>query len=252
MSRGVLIFATDSQEIKYTDLAKWSQKRIEQHLDLPVTIVSNPPVSRNQRWFDDFDANVSWSNFDRCQAFDLSPYDQTLVLDADYVVGSDCLLSLFDSGQSFLCHGHAHDVTSQSDVEHLNSFGKFRMPMAWATVMYFDRRDHARAIFQFMKMVQDNWMHYRNIYQFSNSLYRNDFALSIALTVLNGYRIDWPSIPWSLLSIEPRHTLEKQGDNEFTVTYTDQKNRQRYVTLKNCDFHAMGKKSLGALIANSA
>lgn len=252
MSRGVVIFATDSQEIKYTDLAKWSRKRIEQHLDLPVTIVSNTPASNNQRWFDDFEANVSWSNFDRCQAFDLSPYDQTLVLDADYVVGSDCLRSLFESGQSFLCHDHAHDVTAQSDADHLNSFGKFRMPMAWATVMYFDRSDHARAIFQFMKMVQDNWLHYRNIYQFSNMLYRNDFALSIALTVLNGYRIDWPSIPWSLLSIEPRHTLEKKDENEFRVMYQDQKNRQRYVTLKNCDFHAMGKKSLGALIANSA
>jgi hypothetical protein len=159
---------------------------------------------------------------------------------------------LFETKQSFLCHDHASDVTAPHDEWHLNRFGKFGMPMSWATVMYFDRSDHARAIFQFMKMVQDNWQHYRNIYQFTNNLYRNDYALSIALTVLNGYRINWPSIPWSLLSIEPRHTLEKKTENEFTVIYNDQKNKQRYVTLKDCDFHAMGKKSLGALIANSA
>lgn len=250
MTRGVLIFATDSDQIKYSDLARWSQQRIEKYLDLPVTIISNQAVMDNQRWFDDFGTNVVWSNFDRCLAYDLSPYEQTLVLDADYVVGSDMLRCLFESGQGFLCHDHAVDVTAQNDFKHLNFFGKYHMPMAWATVMYFDRNEYSRSVFDFMKMVQQNWRHYKNIYQFNNNLYRNDFALSIALTVLNGYRINWPSIPWNLLSIEPRHRLEQKQENEFIVTYNNQQNRPKYVALQNCDFHAMGKKSLGDLIAN--
>lgn len=252
MKRGVLIFATDSDQIKYSDLARWSQQRIEKYLDLPVTIVSSQKTIDNQRWFDDFGANVTWNNFDRCLAYNLSPYEQTLVLDADYVVGSDILRCLFESGQHFLCHNNAVDATAQNDFKHLNYFGKYQMPMAWATVMYFDRSEYSRLIFDFMKMVQNNWRHYKNIYQFNNNLYRNDFALSIALTVLNGYRVDWHSIPWSLLSIEPRHCLQQSGENEFTVTYDTQQNKRKYLTLQNCDFHAMGKKSLGDLIANHA
>jgi hypothetical protein len=252
MTRGVVIFATDSDKIKYSDLAKWSQQRIERHLSLPVTILSNNSAVENVRWFDDFGQNIKWHNLDRCMAYDLSPYDQTLVLDADYVVNSDRLACLFDVKQSFLCHGHACDVTGQNDFDSLNYFGKFRMPMAWATVMYFERSKHAQAIFEFMKMVQKNWQHYRDIYQFNNHLYRNDYALSIALTVLNGYRTDWPRIPWPLLSIEPKHVLKQNTTDGFRVEFTTSQGKSRYIELEACDFHAMGKKTLGELIAYPA
>ena len=250
MTRGVVIFATDSDQIKYSDLAKWSQQRIEQYLSLPVTILSNTSPGDNVRWFDDFGQNVKWNNLDRCLAYDLSPYDQTLVLDADYVVNSNQLACLFDSNQPFLCHGHAVDVTNQNDFQHVNCFGKFQMPMAWATVMYFDRSQHAHAVFEFMKMVQQNWQHYRSIYQFNNHLYRNDYALTIALTVLNGYRVDWPRIPWSLLSIEPKHRLQQITEHGFRVEFATPQGKPRYIELEACDFHAMGKKSLGELIAH--
>lgn len=251
MTRGVIIFADDTDKIKYSQLAVWSQKRIEKYLDLPVTILSAQSASDNSRWFDDYGCNVKWNNLDRCLAYDLSPYDQTLVLDADYVVSCNQLSCLFDSGQHFLCHNHAMDVTGQNDFQSLNNFGKFQMPMAWATVMYFDRSRQSHAVFEFMKMVRNNWQHYKNIYHFGNKLFRNDFALTIALNTLNGYSTNWPSIPWSLLSVEPRHDLHQRGEEEFGVKFLNQQGKLRCVDLIQCDFHAMGKKSLGDIVVSN-
>ena len=86
----------------------------------------------------------------------MTPYDQTLVLDVDYVVSSDQLLALFDTDQDFLCHDQAWDVTGVTDYSGLNSFGRNRMPMSWATVMYFRRGQTAAMIFDLMSMVRDH------------------------------------------------------------------------------------------------
>jgi hypothetical protein len=91
------------------------------------------------RWFEDYQATVTWHNAGRTDAYTLSPWDQTLVLDADYVVASDQLKILLDSNQEFLAHDRLMILPVKDNFVGLNEYGEYKIPMWWATVMMFRR-----------------------------------------------------------------------------------------------------------------
>jgi hypothetical protein len=168
------------------------------------------------------------------------------------VVASDQLRSVLDSSQDFLAHRWAKDATGKNDFSGLNYFGDNRMPMWWATVIMFRRCLHAESIFDVIAMVRDNWTHYRNLYKNTNASYRNDHALSIALGVTNGHTLDHAGIPWSLVSVVPEHQLTCVDVDRYRVDFVNQENQSRWIEIRGQDFHAMGKKHLGAIVANHA
>ena len=251
MTTGALIFAYNNEAIDYVAMARWSAKNIERHLGIPTTIITGDASGDNRRHFTDL-GTVTWHNLNRMDAYTLSPYDQTLVLDADYVVASDQLKVVLDSREDFLCHRWAYDITGENDFSGLNYFGRHNMPMWWATVMMFRRSKQAELIFGMMQMIRDNWTHYRNLYGNTIATYRNDHALSIALNTVNGHQQTIPGIPWRLASLVPDHTLSQTATDEYRVDFTNSENKRRWVALKNFDFHAMGKKHLGEIVASNA
>jgi hypothetical protein len=251
MSTGVLIFAVNNEQIDYVAMARWSAQNIERHLGLPTHIVTQSSNSTtNTRYFDDV-GSVTWHNENRMDAYELSPWDQTLVLDADYVVASDQLKVLIECKQNFMCHRWAYDVTGLQTFDDLNHFGRYRMPMWWATVMMFRRSQQAEIIFKSMKMIKDHWNHYRNLYVNPRATYRNDHALSIALNIENGHTLKTTDIPWKLASLTPAHKLSYLAPDQYRVDFTTPQGKSKWLELKQ-DFHAMGKKHLGEIVANFA
>jgi len=266
MTTGVLIFAYNNEHIDYLAMANWSAKNIRRHLNLPVCVVTDQPIpanyefeqvvyaatdSQNSRWFADIDATVTWYNGNRSNAYELSPWEQTLVLDADYVVASDQLNKLLYTDQDFLCHRRAYDVTGLQPFDDNNFFGQHQMPMNWATVMLFRRSKSAELIFESMQMIRDNWQHYRNLYGIVRSTYRNDFALSIAMNIVDGHTLSTPVIPWNLATVTPDHVLTQLDSDTYRVDFTTAEKKARWIKLTN-DFHAMGKHHLGEIIANNS
>jgi len=264
MTTGALIFAFNNEQTDYLSMAAWSAKNIHRHLGIPVAVVTDyeSPTgdfdyiipaqahSGGQRYFSDYDTNVTWHNTNRMDAYTLSPWNQTLVLDADYVVASNHLSSILKSRQDFLCYRWARDVTGLQTFEDLNYFGNHRMPMWWATVMMFRRGNSAELLFDTMQMVRDNWMHYRNLYKNPNPTYRNDHALSIALNILNGHTLCVYAIPGTLASLTPEHRLTQLDADSYRVDFSTPDKKPRWIMLTQ-DFHAMGKQQLGAIVANS-
>jgi hypothetical protein len=265
MTTGALIFAFNNEQTDYIAMARWSAGRIRRHLKIPTAIVTDvdpgdPRVSGfdhvitshaaagGTRYFEDYQASVTWYNAGRTDAFDLSPWDQTLVLDADYVVASDQLSLLLNSDQEFLAHASAYDITGQNDFVALNQYGEYRMPMSWATVMMFHRCEHARLIFNFMRLIRSNWRHYKNLYKIATATYRNDYALSIALNIINGQTLEYSSIPWQLPSVTPEHRVTQLDQDSYRIDYIDQDRRPQWISVHNQDFHAMGKHHLENII----
>ena len=268
MTTGVLIFAINNEHIDYVSMAAWSAKNIRRHLDLPVCLVTNRPPDIDYRFeqviivptepsgqslrrFHDIDPNsiVTWYNRGRVDAYSLSPWSKTLVLDADYVVASNQLKTLLDIDQDFVSHKTAYDVTGVANFNELNSFGRSRMPMWWATVMMFRRGPQAELIFDSMIMIRDNWSHYRHLFGIANSTYRNDYALSIALGIVNGHTLDYTEIPWQLATVTHDHSLTQTSQDEYRVDFSTYNKKRHWITL-NHDFHAMGKRHLGEIVAN--
>jgi len=259
-----LIFAFNNEQTDYLSMAAWSAKNIHRHLGIPVAVVTdyeNPlgdfdyvintqAQSGGQRYFSDYNTNVTWHNTNRMDAYKLSPWDQTLVLDADYVVASDQLRTVLNSCRDFMCYRRARDVTELQTFEDLNYFGNHCMPMWWATVMMFRRSAGTALLFDNMQMIRDNWTHYRNLYKNPNPTYRNDHALSIALNTLNGHTLQVDGIPGTLASITPEHRLTQLDIDSYRVDFSTPDKKARWITLTQ-DFHAMGKQQLGAIVANS-
>jgi hypothetical protein len=174
-----------------------------------------------------------------------------LLLDADYVVASDQLLTLFDMDQDLLAHRWAYDVTNRNDFNELNYFGQWRQPMWWATVMRWRRSRAAELVFDVMTQVRDNWGHYCNLYGIRERTYRNDHALSIAVTVVNGQVIPAAyTIPWSLASLLPDVQLTQSAADSYTARWLNGAGQARSIGLNGTDFHAMNKQQLEAIVAN--
>jgi len=249
MTTGVVIFARNNEHIDYEAMARWSADNIERHLGIPTHIVTDHAPNDNARHFTDV-GTVTWYNHNRMDAYQLTPWDRTLVLDADYVVASDQLRSVLEADQDFLAHRWAYDVTGCNDFAGLNWFGANRMPMWWATVIMFRRSRHAELIFESMRMIRDNWTHYRNLYKNTTATYRNDHALSIALGIVNGHTLNHAGIPWALASLTPEHRLTQLDQDCYRVDFVNTENKPRWIELRQ-DFHAMGKQQLGAIVANT-
>jgi len=266
MTTGALLFAFNNEHTDYIRLAAWNASNIRRHLGIPVAVITDcpdhqlisthfdsvvvaAPESGGTRHFVDYNQAVTWYNAGRVDAYDLSPWDQTLLLDADYVVASDALKSVLTSHQELLAHQSAVDAVGGNDFSGLNYFGEFKMPMWWATVVMFRRSTAVKMIFDSMRMIRANWLHYCRLYKTGNSVYRNDHALSIALGIVNGHTLAYPEIPWQLVSVLPDYRVSELAQDYYRIDYVNSKNQRRWVDLQGQDFHAMGKRHLGDVVA---
>lgn len=260
---GALIFAFDTEHTRYLDMAAWCAERVRHFLNIPVAVVTNnlaaknetvfdhviyaDPLGENSRWFGDIKQHVTWHNSNRVNAYNLSPWEQTLVLDADFVVNSDQLKLVLDSSQEFMCFRSAYDLARPNE-EFLNTFGTYQFPMYWATVMMFRRSNTAQYIFDTMQLIRENWKHYRDLYHIAQPTYRNDYALSIALGIMSGQTLKVDAIPWSMPSVVPESTVTCFDNNYFVIDYQDAQGKHKQVSFYGVDFHAMGKRDLGAIV----
>jgi len=265
MTTGALIFAFNNEQTDYVSIAAWSARNIRRHLGIPVAVVTDsadhdlvhsefdcvieaPAESGGTRHFDDYGQSVTWHNAARTNAYNLTPWDRTLVLDADYVVASNSLQTLFNADCDFLCHKNAWNMATGHSLDNLNSFGDYNFPMWWATVMLFRRSTTAEYIFGTMEMIKQNWQHYRDLYSSHNRTYRNDFALSIALGIMSGHTMRVDAIPWDLASTLPEHTVGKLEQDYYQVDYTMPNGVRQYISVYGTDMHVMGKQSLEKIV----
>jgi len=266
MTTGALIFAFDNAQIDYVAMASWCAANVKRHLNIPVAVVTDSkrakndanfdrviyaePIADNSRYFSDFGTHVEWKNSNRTDAYTLSPWDQTLVLDSDYVVASDDLNRVLESTQDFMCYRRAINY-ADTTVEMSKTFGDKNFPMWWATVMMFRRSNTAAYIFDSMTMIRQNWTHYRDLYGIRETTYRNDYALSIAIGIVSGHTLKVDSIPWPMFNCLPEQKLVEYELDHYEIQYHASDGMLKRFGFRGADFHAMGKKDLGEIVART-
>lgn len=268
MKRGAVLFAFNNDKVDYVSQAQWSAPRISKHLGIPVTLVTDRFIddtsmfdqvilkesrSGGTRKFDHMnaDSSATWFNRGRCRAFDVTPYDETIVLDTDYIVASDRLKVLFESGQDLLCHREVLDVTDRRNFATDTRFGGVEFPMWWATVLYFKKTVASKSVFDMMNMIEDNYYHYSRLYKFEQEPYRNDYAISIALNTVHGHLpTAVPSIPWPLFTSFYDVYLNQLEEDKFQLNYVrmvDNQAKHFKMILQGTDLHVMNKPDLGKI-----
>lgn len=235
-SRGVVIFAKNSDTIDYETIAARSARLIKHFLKLPVTIITDVKESTNRRYNIDTGEFETWHNQGRYRAYELSPYDQTLLLDCDYLVLDDSLLKILDTLEDYKIVRHNSYLNSQP----VPPMGKYSLDHLWATVVAFDRSSKSKMLFDLVGRIERNYSYYRRLYNIEATNYRNDYAFTIADLILNGYSQDPKNyIPWPMLSITYLiDHMEIQGNKLIIRTP-----KQAYVLPKQ-NIHVMRKSWL--------
>lgn len=259
MSKGVLLFAFNSPKIDYYAMAEFTAKRINHFLNLPVTLITNAPSIPYYTTYT-FDRVITipadptnsfrdtlWLNKGRYRSYELSPYDETLVLDVDYMINSDRLLDVFEYMDEFACHeSTAFMMVPDAGSELMSTYS---YPTLWATVIGFKKTQKAKQIFECMRMVQENYQHYADIHGFIPEIFRNDYALTVAHKIVHGHLpLGKDILPWNLMHIGLKTYVYANSNSSFNTEYTviydnwkRNKIKKEYITIKDMDFHVINK-----------
>jgi hypothetical protein len=260
--KGAVLFAFNNETTDYVKMAIFTAKRVNRFLNLPVTLITDSTTDLTKYDYtfdkvvhvesvrDNKRNNSTWVNKGRYQAFELSPYDETLVLDVDYVVNSNRLLKTFDIYDNFMCHKEINFLMVPSDTQ--ERVGYSGIDSVWATTLTFNKSKYTEHIFNCVKMVQDNYQHYVQLHGITLPYYRNDYAFAIALRIVNGHIDNQRSfMPWKLLHVGPGTHVYKESDTEYTLLHDTMKNnklKKEYITIKDLDFHMLNKSNFAEII----
>ena len=213
MTTGCLIFAYDS-DIAYGPQAVLAAGLVVKHLDIPVSLVTDSNTLsdlKNQSIFENIfieevgevtntrmldGVPLVWKNTNRSSAYDITPYDRTLVIDSDFLVFSNRLKSYLEADSDFMiCSSMKNLHPNREDNVMLDPAS---IPMLWATNIIFNKTPEVASIFQLVEHIREHWVYYSSLYKFDFVRFRNDYAFSIACHILSGYglnkfHIDLPS-----------------------------------------------------------
>mgnify|MGYP001186683675 FL=1 len=245
MKKGVLLFCFDTVDHKYHKILERCVYLLKKNLGLEITVVTNFETFKNLRPLGFINYKFiepeignkkngqEWKNVDRHMAYELSPYDVTLVMDIDYFCFTDNLKQFLDTGYDFLISKNAHDLSNRNSFD----MRRFSMiDMVWATVFVFRKGNKARRIFDMVKYVKSFYSYFMDLYRITDKRFRNDYAFAIALEQANGF-ISYDTLPIKLHTLPPDCRVIGIQDDGIAWHYNDQINY-----IKDQDVHVLNKE----------
>ena len=236
--------ASDGSVFDYIGLAQRSASLIRKHLKIPVAILTTSlngiegfdhvvrlPESKSSNRIINHNNSIitfPWDNDHRIDILDFSPFDRTLLLDADYLVLSDQLLPVLECDLPFMITDDVIDITGRNSFNNMKLMPDKTFMQRWATVMTFDNR--ARVVFDAARMVRKNYAYYATMFNFSSSLFRNDFVFSIATHLVGIGRF-----PSKLFQLPINASVESCNGNGLRIKYDN------YIMRWNHDVHVLNK-----------
>lgn len=264
MNRGIIIFAHNNENIDYVKLSIVSAKLASKNLKLPVSLISDEksisrydinelkksfdniiisdiPKSTNKRILDN--SIVSFLNFNRFTSWDLTPYDHTLIIDADYFIFTDKLNQYWDMDQSLMISAgvdyFSDSFLGRGDV----MVSDISIPLRWATTVMFKRNQESKLFFNLVEFVKENYIFYSNLYSFDSRMYRNDVAFSIAEHIMNGHmNINIYRLPCVKTLRSTAKILKLKKDSYLKFLLTEPENL--ILEIRNTDIHFLNKSDL--------
>jgi len=275
-TKGVFLIAKNNSQIDYVKQAVFLAKRIKKYLNLPTTVATDCvdylkgsfdssifdtvieldwTDGTNSRLFHDgamSQRTASFKNSNRASVYELSPYDETIIMDTDYVVSNNMLSNVFDLDVDFALYKNSNDIAKVRNENEFKYITDSSVDFYWATVVFFRKTPTNKIFFDLVQHIEQEWTHYKRTYQINSSLFRNDFAFSIAIHIMNGFESGSfaSQLPGSMLYTTDKDILWKLQDDEmmFLVEKKDYLGEYTAIKTKGQNIHVMNKFSLGRII----
>lgn len=275
---GAVIFAQNNSSIDYVKLAIFAATRIKTFLNIPVSIITDssewmlksyPKESTvfdqiikienvstyNQKRFNDGTLSskfLEWKNLARNSVYDLTPYNRTLVIDSDYIINSTALANPLNSDHTFQIYKDCFSLSSWRGTEEFTRINQYSIPFYWATTFIFEKTLEVKYFFTVVEYVKNNWQYFRTLYSIEVPTFRNDFAFSIAIHLMNQKTLGMfaQELPGKMFYISDRDLLISLDDikMKFLIEKENYLGEYTAVSLNNTDVHIMNKLSLSRFI----
>lgn len=272
MNKGCLLFAHDG-EVDYGSQAVLAGALAKKNLGVPVCLVTDSetlsnikskfaelpfehiiqiekPETNNKRRLklegqEDYET-VGFINSNRASAFELTPFDRTLIIDTDFLILSNKLNQYWDCDSDFMITPGMLELQENITQPTEHKLSDVSVNLLWATNIMFSKTPEVKMLFDLVEYVKQDYFYFSQLYEFNKDQFRNDFAFTIACHILSGHGIDkfHGELPVPLFYIDTDSIIDvgTDGDIKFLV-----KTRQGTDVVSHCkdqDVHIMNKRSL--------
>ena len=276
MTRGILIFAHNNRDVDYALMSIVSSHLAGKYLQVPVSLITDKftiewmkqskiyqkaksvfdkiieiekPVTDNQRNLHDGVENklVPFINSNRYSAYELTPYDRTLLIDSDFLIFSNTLENYWDVDSDILISSAINDIYDQKRLGYHDRYiSDTGIHLYWATTVMFSKSEYSKTFFNLVDQIRENYQYYSDLFRFDSRQYRNDIAFSIAKHILDGYETDiTSSLPPVLSMLDKDVLLDVSTSGKLTMLVSPNLD-SNYIaaSVNNVDIHVMNKQSL--------
>jgi len=275
MSRGIVLFAHNSEELDYIQMAMIAGGLAKKNLNLPVSLITDkasvawakkskiysrckkifdkiilipaPPITNKRRLSDGTDvADVPFINATRSSAYALTPYDQTLLIDTDFLIFTDNLNKYWDLPSNIKISSAINDIYHGNRLGYNDLYiSDTGVHLYWATTVMFNKSNEAELFFNLVDVIRENYAVYGEVYRFSTVQYRNDIAFSVAKHIMQGYSTDISNSLPPVFSAIDRDVLHSVTGNKLLMLINDVAAEAPFaVAVQDADIHVMNKQSI--------
>lgn len=277
MSNGAVLIARNNTEVDYIKQAVFCAKRIIKFLDIPVSLITDnlEYVEKNHpdhpfdkiiviendtnytyKKYNDGNfsrRNLEFKNTSRSDVYDLSPYDNTLLMDTDFIISNNVLKNCFTQQHDFLIYKTGFELSNWRDLSEFNYISDTSIDFYWATVVFFKKSNETKMFFDLLKHIKEQWPHYRRLYNLNTDTFRNDHAFSIAIHIMNGYQTGnfANPLPGTMFYTTDKDILLKLDDTTFKFLIEFKTGAYFPASITDSNVHVMNKFSLNRIIDNA-
>jgi hypothetical protein len=274
MNCGVLIFAHNSRDVDYALMAIIAGGLAKYHLNVPVSLVTDQstidwlkestrysqaeslfdqmivvdrPSTDNIRRLNDGaeSKTVPFINANRSSAWDLTPYDRTLLIDSDYLIFSRTLSEYWNYNSSFMISSAMNDLRGDRKGVLDSWVSDEGIPLYWATNIMFTKNQESKLYFDLVRSIKENYQIYAEIYRFDSRIYRNDIAFSIAKHIIEGFVTSPTNNLPPILTAQDKDLIAAVHKSGLTMLIQDTlSNNMILGDFSNRDIHVMNKQAI--------
>jgi hypothetical protein len=274
MNIGAVIFAHNSRKVDYSIMAMIAAGLVKKNLSIPVSMITDRstvewmeesgtynrsqeifdkiilterPTAENYRNLNDGNQqdNVPFVNANRYSAWNLTPYDRTLLIDSDFLIFSNRLKPYLNSTDDLMISRAMSDL-GENRVGTLDRYVSDTGPnLFWATNVIFNKNENTKVFFDLVDYIRENYSYYADLFRFYPKPYRNDISFSIALHILNGFNTRFESTLPPILTTIDKDILQNIDESKL-IFLINQGSLDDFVAASSQgqDVHIMNKQSI--------
>ena len=275
MIKGILIYAHNNRTVDYALMAIISGGLAKKHLGQPASLVTDQatvdwmieskiyekaktvfeniftvarPGSNNFRGLYDGTERsvVQFINGNRNSAYDITPYQRTLLIDADFLIFSNRLSEYWDIDSDVMIGESINDIYDNQRMGYHDRYvSDVGVKLYWATTVMFTKNTYSKMFFDLVRHIKDQYQYYADTYRFDSKQYRNDIAFSVARHILGGFEQSPMGCLPPVLTLLDRDILHSVDASKLTVLVSPKLNDNYCAaSIQNLDIHIMNKQSI--------